>query len=67
MLELAGAVGVLVGIAVEELGIAAGIGLLLTSLGAILAHARAGDPPKAAVAATVGLVLSTAVVVLQAA
>ena len=49
VLEVAGVVGVVVGLAVEELGIAAGAGLLLTSLGAIVAHARAGDPPKAAV------------------
>jgi hypothetical protein len=66
VLELAGAVGVLVGIAVEELGLAAAAGLLLTSLGAIAAHAKAGDPPKALLPATVGLLLSSAVVALQA-
>ena len=67
VLELAGAVGVLVGIAVEELGLAAAGGLLLTSVGAIVAHAKAGDPPKALVPASIGLVLSSAVVALQAA
>jgi DoxX-like family len=66
VLELAGSVGVLVGIWVDELGLAAGIGLLLTSIGAIATHLRAGDPPVAAAGAAVGLVLSTAVVVLQA-
>jgi hypothetical protein len=66
VLELAGAVGVLVGIAVEELGLAAAAGLLLTSLGAIATHAQAGDPPKALLGAAVGLVLSSAVVALQA-
>jgi uncharacterized membrane protein YphA (DoxX/SURF4 family) len=66
VLELAGAVGVLIGLAVEELGIAAATGLLLTSAGAIATHLRAGDPPNAIVGADLGLVLSTAVVVLQA-
>jgi hypothetical protein len=66
VLELAGAVGVLVGIAVDELGVAAAAGLVLTSIGAIATHAKAGDPPKALVGATVGLVLSSAVVALQA-
>jgi hypothetical protein len=67
VLELAGAVGVLVGIAVEALGLAAAAGLVLTSLGAIAAHVRASDPPKALVPAAVGLVLSSAVVALHAA
>jgi DoxX-like protein len=66
VLELAGVVGVIVGIAVEELGLAAAAGLLLTSLGAIAAHAKAEDPPKALLPATVGLLLSSAVVALQA-
>jgi hypothetical protein len=66
VLELAGAVGVLVGIAVEDVGLAAGIGLLLTSLGAIATHTKAGDPAKAIAPAAVALVLSCAVVALQA-
>jgi DoxX-like family len=66
VLELAGVVGVLVGIEVEELGLAAAGGLLLTSLGALATHAKAGDPPNAFVGAAVGLVLSSAVVTLQA-
>jgi hypothetical protein len=66
VLELAGVVGVLVGLAVEELGIAAGAGLGLTSIGAMATHAKAGDPPKALLPAGIGLVLSAAVVVLLA-
>ena len=69
VLEIAGAAGVLVGIAaddLEDLGLAAAAGLLLTSLAAIAAHVKAGDPPKALVGAAVGLVLSSAVVALQA-
>jgi uncharacterized membrane protein YphA (DoxX/SURF4 family) len=66
VLELAGAVGVLVGIAVDELGLAAAAGLLLTSLAAIATHVKTGDPPKAAVGATIGFGLSAAVVVLHA-
>jgi hypothetical protein len=55
-----------VGIGVEELGLAAAAGLLLTSLGAIATHLKTGDPPQAFIGAAVGLVLSSAVVVLQA-
>jgi DoxX-like protein len=66
VLELAGVVGVLVGIAVEELGLAAAAGLALTSLAALATHASADDPPKAFAGATLGLVLSSAVVVLNA-
>jgi hypothetical protein len=66
VLELAGAVGVLVGIGVEALGLAAAIGLALTSLGAIATHIKVGDPPKALAGAVAGLLLSSAVVALQA-
>ena len=66
VLELAGVVGVLVGIGVEELGLAAAAGLLLTSLGAIATHLKVGDPPQAIIGAAAGLLLSIAVVVLHA-
>lgn len=65
-LEFAGAVGVLLGLAVEVLGIAAAAGLLLTASGAIATHLKAGDPPKAAIPAGIGLLLAAAVIVLQA-
>jgi uncharacterized membrane protein YphA (DoxX/SURF4 family) len=65
-LEVSGAVGVLVGLAVSWLGAAAAAGLLLTSIGAMATHLKAGDPPKAAAPAAVLGVLSAAVFVLQA-
>ena len=65
-LEVAGGVGVLVGLAVSALGAAAAAGLLLTSLGAIATHVKAGDPPKAAAPAAVLGLLAAATFVLQA-
>jgi len=41
-LQIAGAVGALVGLAIAPIGIAASAGLLLYFLGAITAHLRAG-------------------------
>jgi DoxX-like family len=41
--ELAGAVGVLLGLRVPALGIAAGIGLVLYFIGAVISHVRKGD------------------------
>ena len=60
--ELAGAVGLLVGLAVAPLGIAAAIGLVAYFVGAVAAHVRAKDKnlaPAAALAliAVVALVL----------
>jgi DoxX-like family len=43
LLKLAGAVGLLIGIAVPALGVAAAIGLVLFFVGAITAHLRAHD------------------------
>lgn len=42
-LELAGAVGILVGLWLEPLGIAAAIGLVLYFVGALIGHLRVGD------------------------
>jgi DoxX-like family len=42
-LEIAGAVGLLVGIAFEPLGIAAGVGLVAYFVVAVLSHVRARD------------------------
>ncbi len=41
--EFAGAAGLLLGIAVVPVGLAAAVGLVLYFLGAIVAHARVGD------------------------
>ncbi|MGI5215810.1 DoxX family protein [Plantactinospora sp. CA-290183] len=43
-LEIAGAVGLVAGIWLAPLGIAAATGVVLYFVGAVLAHLRAGDP-----------------------
>ena len=65
VLELAGAVGAAVGLAVRGLGVAATGGLVLVSLGAIATHIRAGDPPEAAGPAGLALVLAAGALALQ--
>lgn len=67
VLELAGAAGVLIGLALSPLGIAAAAGLVLLSLGAIATHVRAGDKPVAAAPAVLALAIAVAAVALQAA
>jgi uncharacterized membrane protein YphA (DoxX/SURF4 family) len=66
LLELAGASGVLIGLAFRPLGVAAAAGLALVSLGAIVTHVRAGDPPADMAPAVVALILSGGTLVLQA-
>jgi hypothetical protein len=61
--EIAGAAGVLVGLSVKPLGIAAAIGLVLVSVGAVAAHVRLKDGLHAA-PAVVALVLAAATLVL---
>jgi uncharacterized membrane protein YphA (DoxX/SURF4 family) len=65
VLEVAGAVGVAVGLAVRELGVAAGAGLVLVSLGAIASHVRVKDPPSEAGAAGFALLLAAAALALR--
>jgi DoxX-like protein len=65
LLEVAGALGVLIGLALRPLGIAAAAGLVLLSLGAIATHVRAGDKPAAALPAVAALALAAAALVLQ--
>jgi hypothetical protein len=67
LLELAGASGVLLGLAQPRIGIAAAAGLGLLSGGAIATHLRAGDAPAAAAPALLALVLSATTAALQAA
>lgn len=43
VLELLAAIGLLVGLAVWPLGVAAGVGLVLLMIGAIITHIRVGD------------------------
>lgn len=64
--ELAGALGLLVGLGVEPLGIAAGIGVVLYFVGAVIAHVRVKDYAGAAAPAPL-LVVAAAALVLRAA
>jgi uncharacterized membrane protein YphA (DoxX/SURF4 family) len=67
ILEVAGAAGVLLGLALRPLGVAAASGLVLLSIGAIVTHRRAGDKAVAAPPALMALALAAATLVLQAA
>jgi hypothetical protein len=66
-LEVAGAGGAVLGLAVRPLGLAATGGLVLVGVGAIATHLRAGDPPSEAAPAGVALLLASAALALQAA
>jgi uncharacterized membrane protein YphA (DoxX/SURF4 family) len=60
VLEIAGALGLLVGLGVRPLGVVAAGGLTLLSLGAVASHLRVGDSAKAAAPALLGLLLAVA-------
>jgi hypothetical protein len=66
LLELAGASGAVLGLAIPQVGVAAATGLGVLSAGAIATHVRVGDKPQAATPAVVALALSAATVALQA-
>lgn len=63
--ELAGVAGVLVGLMWAPIGIAAAIGLVLLSIGAIAFHLRASDSAKDMAPAAIGLALAVATAVLH--
>jgi len=64
-LEIAGAAGVLLGLAVPPLGALAAVGLLLLLAGAVVAHLRNGDNPRLlAPALLAGLLVAVYLVVL---
>ena len=67
LLELAGVVGVLAGLAWAPIGVAAAIGLALLLLGAIIFHVRAADSAADMAPAAIGLGLAVATAILQAA
>jgi uncharacterized membrane protein YphA (DoxX/SURF4 family) len=46
VLEWAAVAGLLIGLGVPALGVAAAVGIVLLMIGAIIFHRRAGDPPK---------------------
>lgn len=64
-LEVAGALGLLAGLVVAPLGIAAAIGLILMMAGAVVVHLRAKEPFTTAVPALVLGLLTVAVLVLR--
>jgi hypothetical protein len=66
LLELAGVVGVLAGLAWAPIGVAAAVGLALLVLGAIIFHVRAGDGAADTAPAVIGLGLAVATAILQA-
>jgi uncharacterized membrane protein YphA (DoxX/SURF4 family) len=65
LLEILGALGLLVGIWLPLVGAAAAIGLLLYFLGAIIAHVRAKAPVKEAIPAAVLMVLALVTTLLE--
>jgi uncharacterized membrane protein YphA (DoxX/SURF4 family) len=65
VLELAGVVGVLVGLIWRPIGVAAAIGLALLSVGAIAFHVRASDGFVKTAPAVVGVLLAVATAIVQ--
>lgn len=69
-LEVLGAIGVIIGLVsdgnTEWIGVFAAIGLIVTMVGALVYHARAGDEPKEMGPAAMLLLLSIAYIVLLA-
>ena len=63
-LEIAGAAGILIGLWLEPLGIAAAIGLVAYFVGALIGHLRVRDT-KGATAPLLPLMLATTVLVLR--
>lgn len=63
-LEIAGALGILIGLAIEPLGIAAATGLVLYFVGAVIGHLRVRDT-KGVAQPVLPLLLSVAVLVLR--
>jgi uncharacterized membrane protein YphA (DoxX/SURF4 family) len=70
-LEVLGAVGVFLGLLddgnIEWIGVLAALGLIVTMIGAVVFHARAGDPPREMVPPIVLLVLAALYIILLAA
>ncbi|MCW2800559.1 MAG: hypothetical protein JWQ70_2031 [Aeromicrobium sp.] len=62
--EIAGAAGVLIGLGVTPLGIAAAAGLLVLSIGAVGAHGRAHDPIAHTAPAVLGFLLAAGTLAL---
>jgi hypothetical protein len=66
LLELAGVVGVLAGLAWAPIGVAAAVGLALLAAGAVVFHVRASDGIADTAPAVIGVGLAVAAAVLLA-
>lgn len=64
-MELAGALGVVVGLWYRPLGVAAAGGLLLVCAGAVRAHLSMKDAPKSLVPALLFAILAAGVVIVR--
>lgn len=62
--ELAAAVGLIIGLWLPALAVAAAAGLTVLLIGALVAHLRHGDPPKAAAPAVLFGILAVLALVL---
>jgi 4-hydroxybenzoate polyprenyltransferase len=62
--ELAAVAGILAGLVVPAIGVAAAVGMIVLLVGALVAHKKAGDNPKDAIPAFVALGLSAAYLVI---
>jgi uncharacterized membrane protein YphA (DoxX/SURF4 family) len=65
VLEIAAAAGLVVGIWVPALGVAAAAGLVLLTAGAIVVHARVRDPLQDLAPAAIALLLATTALTLR--
>lgn len=65
LIEIVGAIGLLVGIFVHVIGGLAGVLIAITMLGAVVTHIRVKDPVRAMSAAIVLLILALVVVALR--
>lgn len=69
-LEILGAVGVFIGLlddgGIEWIGVLAALGLIITMIGAVVYHRRAGDPSKEMMPPVVMLVLAVLYIILLA-
>jgi hypothetical protein len=66
-LELAAVVGLIAGLWWSALGVAAALGVLALTTGAVVAHSRAGDPPRHWLPAIAAAALAAAYVVMAGA
>jgi hypothetical protein len=65
LLELAGVIGVLTGLAWAPIGVAAAIGLALLSVGAVAFHVRASDGFAKTAPAVIAILLAVATAILR--